>query len=342
MNTSPAEPITFTCGSCGFHARLAQHYQGKAIRCPGCEAPQLVGVVATAPATDARARAGSAPVAPGKVAFDCVSCGHHAEISSDYAGKVVWCPGCNAVRIVPRASTASAAPAAARSEPREAGFNCQACGFHSRAIPSGVNGVVYCLACRAPQPMVAGLDPAVLAPIDPTETSATRDDIDPRSHTPIGLVSPFSPAEHATLDAVSATVKAEEAATADPGDFADMDQFIEPMAPSTAPANGKASADKKVDPQTADTQKLVAKDAVKPPVRPRAPERAKAPKPESKHTTTVNVVQKGVRKVYRAADDKTADKPVEAKNAAPAAVPAAGGKSGLFGRLSSRFFKKKS
>lgn len=336
MTTSPAESITFTCGSCGFHARLAQHYQGKAIRCPGCEAPQLVGVAANPPAMQRPAAAapeaaGAGAAGAGKVAFDCISCGHHAEISSEYAGKVVWCPGCNAVRIVPHAEAASPVPRKPRIEKAaEGGFSCQACGFHSRAIPSGVNGVVYCLACRAPQPMVAGLDASVLAPIDPAEPTHRDDGIDPRSHTPIGLLSPFTPDEQATLDAVSATSKADQARSE--GDIANIDYLIEPVAP--APAKAKVDADAA---QTAETQKIVIRPAApKPPTRDRV-------KPEAKHTSTVNVVQKGVRKVYRSVDAK-ADVEQTASDEAREPVPASarsGGKPGLFGRLSSKFFKKK-
>jgi hypothetical protein len=34
--------IRFTCAKCGFHAKLAANYAGKAISCPGCQAPQLI------------------------------------------------------------------------------------------------------------------------------------------------------------------------------------------------------------------------------------------------------------------------------------------------------------
>ena len=34
--------LRFTCGSCGYSAKLASTYAGKAIACPECKSPQLI------------------------------------------------------------------------------------------------------------------------------------------------------------------------------------------------------------------------------------------------------------------------------------------------------------
>jgi hypothetical protein len=57
--------IRFTCAKCGFHAKLASSYAGKAIACPGCQAPQLIPPLGSAPvaATAAAAAAATATAA---------------------------------------------------------------------------------------------------------------------------------------------------------------------------------------------------------------------------------------------------------------------------------------
>src|SRR2546421_346027 len=121
MSTSASDIIRFTCDGCGYSARLASSYAGKAIRCPRCEQPQLV-------LSEPRPSAAVAQRVPGgdAIAFGCGACGHRAVIGGEYAGKVVWCPTCNAVQIVPKH--------APLDEPRTGAeqFACESCGFTSR------------------------------------------------------------------------------------------------------------------------------------------------------------------------------------------------------------------
>ncbi len=95
--------ILFICSQCNFEAQLAKHYVGKAIRCPGCHAPQVVA--GEAPVTDPGAleRNPGAPTTPTTPAADprfiCVGCGYRARIPSQYMGLAVTCPKCDTVQI---------------------------------------------------------------------------------------------------------------------------------------------------------------------------------------------------------------------------------------------------
>ena len=95
--------ILFICSLCNFEAQLAKHYVGKAIRCPGCHAPQ---VVAGEPPTKDPAALERNPTATGDTVapasdprFICVGCAYRARIPSQYMGLAVTCPKCDTVQI---------------------------------------------------------------------------------------------------------------------------------------------------------------------------------------------------------------------------------------------------
>jgi cell division protein FtsB len=87
--------ILFICSQCNFEAQLAKHYVGKAIRCPGCHAPQVVaGPPAATGAGSALepAKEGGGPASDPR--FICVACGYRARIPTQYMGLAVTCPKC--------------------------------------------------------------------------------------------------------------------------------------------------------------------------------------------------------------------------------------------------------
>lgn len=94
--------ILFICSQCNFEAQLAKHYVGKAIRCPGCHAPQVVAgdPPPKEPAALERNTPASSDTAPaGDPRFICVGCGYRARIPSQYMGLAVTCPKCDTVQI---------------------------------------------------------------------------------------------------------------------------------------------------------------------------------------------------------------------------------------------------
>lgn len=94
--------ILFICSQCNFEAQLAKHYVGKAIRCPGCHAPQVVAgdPPPKEPAALERTTPVSADAAPAAdPRFICVGCGYRARIPSQYMGLAVTCPKCDTVQI---------------------------------------------------------------------------------------------------------------------------------------------------------------------------------------------------------------------------------------------------
>ena len=101
--TIRAGNILFICSLCNFEAQLAKHYVGKAIRCPGCHAPQVVA--GEAPTQDPLAlernvTATNETAAPASdPRFICVGCGYRARIPSQYMGLAVTCPKCDTVQI---------------------------------------------------------------------------------------------------------------------------------------------------------------------------------------------------------------------------------------------------
>ena len=94
--------VLFICSLCNFEAQLAKHYVGKAIRCPGCHAPQVVAGEPPPkdPVALERHTTASAESAPtGDPRFICVGCGYRARIPSQYMGLAVTCPKCDTVQI---------------------------------------------------------------------------------------------------------------------------------------------------------------------------------------------------------------------------------------------------
>jgi DNA-directed RNA polymerase subunit RPC12/RpoP len=108
--------VEFACTSCGFRTKLGASLAGKPIRCPGCQATQVVssarldGSVAAASEAPAEPGTGSASAtamvasagAGEKLRFTCTACGFKARIPSLYAGQTIHCPGCNVVQMVLR------------------------------------------------------------------------------------------------------------------------------------------------------------------------------------------------------------------------------------------------
>jgi Zn finger protein HypA/HybF involved in hydrogenase expression len=94
--------VLFICSLCNFEAQLAKHYVGKAIRCPGCHAPQVVAgePPPKEPAALERHSPATADAAPtSDPRFICVGCGYRARIPAQYMGLAVTCPKCDTVQI---------------------------------------------------------------------------------------------------------------------------------------------------------------------------------------------------------------------------------------------------
>jgi len=239
--------IVFTCPSCTYKGRLAAEYQGKTIRCPGCQSAQVVDgepvvspIVASMAADENAFRPGESE----KIRFECTSCGYRAKIPSKYAGKPIHCPQCKEIQNVKaetdmEASTgrtvtlARISPAKVR-EPKLAmtnvgiQFECTVCGYASKISPSCAGDAIYCPSCRSPQ-KVEWSDPdeeEILAE-DAAETAAApaiREDssepalpVAPASATALSLDigAPVSPATKA-----AAVAKALPAAKAAPATIA--------------------------------------------------------------------------------------------------------------------------
>ena len=112
--TADNEKIPFTCTACGFNTHLGASLAGKAIRCPSCQATQVVPgkIIGAAtfdkPSPIPAAMSAGAPPSADKVRFTCTSCGFKARIPAHYAGQVIHCPGCNSVQLVVASSPGSA------------------------------------------------------------------------------------------------------------------------------------------------------------------------------------------------------------------------------------------
>lgn len=177
--------ILFACSQCSFEAQLAKHYVGKAIRCPGCHAPQVV-VGPDAPTNPGSAleptagAAGASAAPPSDPRFICVACGYRARIPGQYMGLAVTCPKCETVQIaaqeenegaptgdtvtISRMKTAEHAPPPATGAPASAAavlagagsgdkvrFTCSGCGFKAR-IPAAYAGqTIHCPGCNSVQ-----------------------------------------------------------------------------------------------------------------------------------------------------------------------------------------------
>ena len=156
--------ILFTCGQCSFEAQLAKHYLGKAIRCPGCHAPQVVlDSSGTAPA-----EAPSEAAPPSDPRFICISCGYRARIPDQYMGLAVTCPKCETVQIASREDNDAPATGDTVSisriktsepverTPRAPGeeqvpFTCSSCGFKTQLGKSLSGMAIKCPGCQATQ-----------------------------------------------------------------------------------------------------------------------------------------------------------------------------------------------
>ncbi len=204
--------IVFTCGSCGYKGRLAAEYDGKTIRCPGCQTPQLVkGEAVTSPIVASMAadenvfKTGESE----KIRFECTACGYRAKIPGKYAGKPIHCPQCKEVQQVKAETDLEAAtgrtvtiarvsPAKVR-EPKLAmtnvgiAFECTVCGYTSKISPSCAGDAVYCPSCRSPQKVEWGdPDEEEMLAEEPAESAPEGDDQDDAVAEPAPPVAPPS------------------------------------------------------------------------------------------------------------------------------------------------------
>lgn len=173
--------IVFACSACSYKGRLAAAYDGKTIRCPGCQTAQIVKgtpapapIVASMAADETAFRNGDGD----KIRFGCSACGYRARIPGKYADKPIHCPQCKQIQVAKaetdleeatgRTVSLNRVTPAAVKEPRLAmtnvgvQFRCAVCGFESRISPSCAGDAIYCPSCRAPQKVEWG-DPAASA-----------------------------------------------------------------------------------------------------------------------------------------------------------------------------------
>jgi competence protein ComGC len=121
---------------------------------------------------------------PDTIRFTCSACGYRARIPSSYSGKVILCPGCQAVQIaspsggeatgntvrVSRVQTAPDPTAGRVSVPDANGkipFTCTKCGFYAKLAITYAGKAISCPGCKDPQ-----IIPPV-APSIPSESSST-------------------------------------------------------------------------------------------------------------------------------------------------------------------------
>lgn len=183
--------ILFICSQCNFEAQLAKHYVGKAIRCPGCHAPQVVAGLPPAEGNNALEPVGDAAAPVSDPRFICVACGYRARIPTQYMGLAVTCPKCETAQIaspeesespstgdtvsITRIKTVEELPAGAHGAlptltqgtsgapvPASAvlagaaggdkvRFTCSACGFKARIPASYAGQSIHCPGCNATQ-----------------------------------------------------------------------------------------------------------------------------------------------------------------------------------------------
>jgi phage FluMu protein Com len=177
--------IVFTCPDCSYKGRLSADYDGKTIRCPGCQKAQTVHgepvvspIVASMAADETVFRTGENE----KVRFECGSCGYRAKIPGKYVGKPIHCPQCKEIQQVKPETDLEAATGRTvtiarvnQAQPREprlamtnvgVSFACAVCGYSSKISPSCAGDAVYCPSCRSPQKVEWG---------DPDELDAISD-----------------------------------------------------------------------------------------------------------------------------------------------------------------------
>lgn len=193
--------ILFICSQCNFEAQLAKHYVGKAIRCPGCHAPQVVAGPPADAATALEPTKGGAPASDPR--FICVACGYRARIPTQYMGLAVTCPKCETAQIaspeesespstgdtvaISRIKTVEELPAGAHgavptlaqgsagapvpastvlagaASGDKVRFTCSACGFKARIPASYAGQSIHCPGCNATQTVLRSGQPSAAA-----------------------------------------------------------------------------------------------------------------------------------------------------------------------------------
>jgi hypothetical protein len=175
--------IRFTCAKCGFHAKLASSYAGKAIACPGCQAPQLIpplgearvaavgAATSAAPATAAATGgAGGGHAAALALAEPAISMeeptpfGEHA-LAGDAAGDA-GPQATPAAKLAPQAAAKPAAKPAAMPAAKPAA--------KAAAAPAPVLDSPPEISLDAPEPSSAGAGEAERPPAKPAAASAPK------------------------------------------------------------------------------------------------------------------------------------------------------------------------
>ncbi len=117
--------------------------------------------------------------------FICNSCGFRARIPASYKGKVILCPGCQAMKIVaadgsdPTGSTVAVrrvetatTPVGTYSTPDASGkirFTCSACGYLAKLGIHYAGKAIACPSCESPQ---------LIPPLAPTAVAAPKAEIE--------------------------------------------------------------------------------------------------------------------------------------------------------------------
>jgi hypothetical protein len=108
------DTVQFKCVSCGFEKAIPSQYAGKRVRCPRCQAENLVpgtpgpqGMsVPPAGRTAAPSPAHATPAAaasPDLIKFHCPLCNQKISVGIQHAGRQLRCPKCKAVVAIPAA-----------------------------------------------------------------------------------------------------------------------------------------------------------------------------------------------------------------------------------------------
>ncbi|MBA3687159.1 MAG: hypothetical protein H0W72_18215, partial [Planctomycetes bacterium] len=197
--------ILFTCPACSYKGKLGAEYDGKTIRCPGCQVPQVVKG-SPVPSPIVASLAADEPAFSGndneKMRFECTKCSYRARIPAKYAGKPIHCPQCKDVQIAKtetdleestgRTVTITRVTPAAVKEARSVGamtnvgvqFTCAVCGFTSKISPSCAGDAIYCPSCRAPQKVEWGPPADAAAPAASAAADSLNIDLPPLEAAP--------------------------------------------------------------------------------------------------------------------------------------------------------------
>lgn len=250
--------IVFTCPDCSYKGRLSAEYDGKTIRCPGCQKPQQVQgepvpspIVASLAADETVFRTGEME----KIRFECGACGYRARIPGKYAGKPIHCPQCKEVQQVnPDTDLESATgrtvviSKVSQAEVREArlavtnigvAFTCAVCGYASKISPSCAGDAIYCPSCRSPQKVEWG---------DPDEEEAEAPAPEPEAEAPSS--EPAPPVAPASATAFSMDIASERSPAAVPVlPIAPISLDDEPAPAAKAEEPEEPSSDREADPE---------------------------------------------------------------------------------------------